>query len=57
MFHRNNLKFSEELQPRDFTSNIILLHSADSKPHTVEDVHRVHQKKTWHGGYRLPLLY
>lgn len=45
MFHRTNLTFSEKLQRRGYTSNIVLLHSADSKPHTVEDIHKVHQKK------------
>lgn len=45
MFHHTKLHFKEELKPRDFTSHIILLHSADSSPHTVEDVHKMHQRK------------
>ena len=45
MYHQANLRFKEELEPREFTSQIILLHSADTKPHSVEDVHKFHQKK------------
>lgn len=45
MFHHTNLQFKEELTPREYTSHIILLHSMDAKPHSVEDIHKLHQNK------------
>lgn len=45
MYHKTNLQFKEELESRGITTSIILLHSADTKPHSVEDVHKSHQKK------------
>lgn len=45
MYHHTNLQFKETLKSRDFTSHIILLHSIDIKPHTVENVHKLHQDK------------
>ena len=44
MFHKTELTFKEELQPRKYTDQIILFHSADAKPHSVKDVHRAHQQ-------------
>ena len=54
MLHKTNLQFKEKLQFRaeHGTKYIVIHHSEVSTPHTVEDIHRWHQKRGWAGiGY------
>ena len=54
MIHHTNLSFKETLRDRDdYATNLIILHHTEVlEPHTVEDVHRWHQKKGMAGiGY------
>ena len=51
MLHHTELKFNEELAQRaaDSTECIVLLHSENAGPQTVEDVHRAHLARKWAG--------
>lgn len=40
MLHHTSLTFKEELTHRTGLTRVILHHTADSRPHTVEDVHK-----------------
>lgn len=52
MVEETYLDFNEPLKSREKTDCIILHHSGVSTPHTVNDVHKWHQKKGWAGiGY------
>lgn len=54
MFIQSNLKFAQKLDVRDNgeTQYIVIHHSQVTKHHTVNDVHRWHQKRGWAGiGY------
>lgn len=52
MYHQTNFTFKEDLKDLGFIRSIILHHSKDSRPHTAEDIHRVHQNRGMAGiGY------
>ncbi len=54
MINHSELKFKEELELRkDYSTNYIILHHTEVEtPHTVNDIHRWHQKKGYAGiGY------
>ena len=54
MINHSELKFKEELGLRkDYSTNYIILHHTEVEtPHTVNDIHRWHQKKGYAGiGY------
>ena len=51
MLHHTNLNFTEELAERaaNSTECIVLIHSENVGPQTVEDVHRGHLSRKWAG--------
>lgn len=52
MLHNTNLEFNGKLDSLNYVTEIILHHTEVSTPHTVQDVHKWHQKKQWAGiGY------
>jgi len=45
-----DLAFTERLKPRQETKHIVITHSQILKPHTIDYIHRLHQKKRgWAG--------
>lgn len=52
MLHNTNLKFNGELEELGYVREIIIHHSEVKSPHTIQDVHEWHKKRTWAGiGY------